>query len=675
MPDELRFVGREKQIETFTSAVNSLKNCGKVLHLVGPAGCGKSALLQEFDRRCREDRKITLIGIVTVIRDEFSRFDDPISLFSRINRSWMREITSKSTGITGWVKKKHTYLDKTIEAIDKGTFTVIPDDAVEIPMEVDLPSIPGLPNNIALLFQAFFADLEEFSRNYPDKRLVFLLDGYDDILIEDIFNALFNDIIRNIQDLKNVMMVIASRKPLPHVEIEPLGTFEAYETRSFLKANSGLEDSKLLSRIHALLGGSPYYLSLLVHVLKEKKNKNEDVIMSLPGTYADDYVNRLFFESLPDGARSFLPEVCVLAIIDENAARFMINSGRNDFKIPDTLALLKKLAVLNETSGSGKAKHYRLHDIFRDFLMAANEISLPAMHLKAAEYYEHKIRMRLADEIEMEDVRAALYHSRESGNTDFFVKILNEHEIGLRATGNISELKYYFDNTDFEKISDEEVKSEAFHNYGVALYLKGDMQKALDMFEMSREIETKRGNKRETALIMHEIAMIYIDTREYDRALDMLEKAMHLEEIQEDHIKISATMQQIAMIYFVREEYDQALDRYEKSLEIISQTEDLTGAASILQQIANIYRKNGEFNKALDIYEKTLRFEEKLGDRRRMAYTTAQMGLVCFSLGRTDEAVRLLKAALEIFEKIGPEMAAEKIRARLETINESGRTG
>jgi ATP/maltotriose-dependent transcriptional regulator MalT len=127
-------------------------------------------------------------------------------------------------------------------------------------MKVGLPSIPKLPQNMGSLLQAFVADLAEFNKNNPDERLVLLFDEYHKISIEDIFNAMFDDIIEKIPKTKNVLLIIASRKKMVEADAEPLKLFKEYETTSFFKENLGIDDKKLIAKAQKLLKGHPYRL-------------------------------------------------------------------------------------------------------------------------------------------------------------------------------------------------------------------------------------------------------------------------------------------------------------------------------------------------------------------------------------------------------------------------------
>jgi len=104
MSNGVVFVGREKEIGDFSSAVNSLEDGGRAMLVVGAAGYGKSTLLREFERRCKEDEKIIENGKVIVIRDEFSRSDDPPSFLSRVQEAWLKEVNPKSMKIIGGVE-------------------------------------------------------------------------------------------------------------------------------------------------------------------------------------------------------------------------------------------------------------------------------------------------------------------------------------------------------------------------------------------------------------------------------------------------------------------------------------------------------------------------------------------------------------------------------------------
>jgi len=474
MSNGVVFVGRKKEIEDFRFAVNSLMDQGQVRLVVGAAGYGKSELLKEFEQRCKEDEIIIEKGEVIVIRDEFSRSDDPLSFLSKIKDAWLREVNPKSMGIIGWIKKHRTYLEGAIDAVAKGTSMVSPAGGLISSMKIGLPSLPDLPQNAGFLLQAFIADLAEFHKHNPNKRLVLLLDEYHKISNEDIFNAMFNDIIDNIQNLPNVMIVIASRKQMRDSDTTPLALFEEFETESFLKENLGIEDRKLIGDAQTLLRGHPYSLGLLLLISKEKKTNIEDIIENLPETKVDDYLHTQFFDHLEKEIQRFLRKVCVLQILDEYACTFVIQSEEYDATVCSNMLLhLQKLMVLDELGKVNRIKLFRLHDFFRDFLMAMNETSLPELHNKAAEYYLDIIEKQRDERIDISIVRFALYHLQESQNIDNFIKLLNEYETVLRTFGYVKELLGYYAKIDFEKISEPKKKSVTLLNYGIALYFTG----------------------------------------------------------------------------------------------------------------------------------------------------------------------------------------------------------
>ena len=312
------FVGREKEIEDFRLGVNSLEDGGRAMLVVGAAGYGKSTLLKEYERRCKEDKEITKNGEVIVISDVFSRSDDPLSFLSRIQEAWLREVNPKSMKVIGGVEKYRTYLEGAVDAIATGASFLSPAGALISSMKMGLPSMPKLPQNMGFLLQAFVADMAEFNKNNPDKKLVLLLDEYHKVSNENIFNAMFDDIIDYLPKIKNVQIIIASRKQMVEADIEPLKLFKESETASFFKENLKITDEKLIAKAQELLNGHPYSLGLLLRISKEKGATIEDVIEKLPENEVDDYLHKEFFDRLPENMQRFLRKVCVLQILDEN---------------------------------------------------------------------------------------------------------------------------------------------------------------------------------------------------------------------------------------------------------------------------------------------------------------------------------------------------------------------
>ncbi|MCZ7392811.1 MAG: tetratricopeptide repeat protein [Candidatus Methanoperedens sp.] len=708
MSNGVVFVGREKEIEDFRSAVNSLEDGGRAMLVVGAVGYGKSTLLREFERRCNEDEKIFEKGEVIVIRDEFSRSDDPLSFLSRVQEAWLKEVNPKSMKIIGGVKKYRTYLEGAIDAIATGASLLSPAGALISSMKMGLPSMPKLPQNMGFLLQAFVADLAEFKKNNPDKRLVLLFDEYHKISNEDIFNAMFDDIIENLPKTKNILLVIASREKMVEASAEPLKLFEEYETASFFKENLAIDDKKLVTKAQKLLKGHPYSLGLLLRISKE--TNIEDVIEGLPETKVDDYLHKEFFDRLPENVQRFLRKVCVLQILDENICKFVISSDDFDeTACHNILNQLQKLMVLDELGKVKTLRFYRLHDLFRDFLVLMNETSLPGLHLKAAEYYKNKIEKgREARGIEIMDVRFALYHLQESKDVNAFVEVLNDHLEGLHMLGYVIESLNYFNKINFEKISDAKIKSFALHNYAINLYCIGKYDEALDKYNQSLEIKKKLGDHSGISATLHQIAMIHETKGDYDEALDKYNQSLeiskklgdqrriaytliHIANIHErkgefdkaldkynqsleikrkldDHRGIASSLLGIAIIHQNKGEYDEAVEKYNQSLEIYKNLGHQSGIASSLHQIANVHYLKREYDEALKKYNQSLKIMEKLGDQNGIAYTTAQMGLLYASAGNKKNAIEYTQKALEIFEKIGLENEVKKAKAQIEKI-------
>ncbi len=694
MSNGVVFVGREKEIGDFRSAVNSLEDRGRAMLVVGAAGYGKSALLREFERRCKEEKIIK--GKVIVIRDEFSRSDDPLSFLSRVQEAWLKEVNPKSMKIIGGVEKYRTYLEGAIDAIATGASLLLPAGALISLMKMGFPSMQKLPQNTGFLLQAFVADLAEFGRNNPDKRLILIFDEYHKISNEDIFNAMFNDIIENLPKIKNVMLVIASRSLMLAAYVEPLRVklFNEYETASFLKKNLGIEDKELIAKAQKKLRGYPYSLGLLMRVSKE--TSIEEVIENLPANDVDDYLQKEVFKTLPDNVQRFLRKVCVLHILDENICKFVMNQENYDeTACSNILSQLQSLTVLDEFGKVKMLRLYRLDNLFRDFLMALNDASLPELHLRASEYYKKKIEKGRADErIDITDVRFALYHLCKSGDINAFVKLLNEYEERLRIFGYLNELLSYFNNINFEKISEDDVKSTVLHNYGVALYLtgkynealekyneslqilekldgqrqrritqtlqgiaaiqraKGNYKGALDKYEQSLKIEEKLDDQRGIATTLHEIAIILQHKGKYDEALDKYNRSLDIRKKQDDQLGIAKTLHQIAMIHQEKKEYDKAMEKYNQSLEIKKKFGHKRGIAQTLHQIAMIHQLIKEYDKAMEKYNQSLKEFKELGDQRNIAYTLHNIAKTHQDKDERDKALDKYNQSLEIAEKL-----------------------
>jgi ATP/maltotriose-dependent transcriptional regulator MalT len=553
------------------------------------------------------------------------------------------------------VEKYRTYLEGAIDAIATGASLLSPAGALISSMKMGLPSMPKLPQNLGFLLQAFVADMAEFNKDNPDKRLVLLFDEYHKISNEDIFNAMFDDIIENLPKTKNVLLVIASREKMVEADAEPLKLFKEYETASFFKENLGIDDKKLVAKAQRLLRGHPYSLGLLLRISKEKGANIEDVIERLPETEVDDYLHKEFFDRLPENVQRFLRKVCVLQILDENVCKFVISSEDFDeTACHNILNQLQKLMILDELGKVKTLRLYRLHDLFRDFLMMMNETSLPELHLRAAEYYKIKIKKKGEDSgIDITDVRFALYHLHESKDVNAFIEILNDYVYGLHMLGYVIESLIYFNNIDFEKISDAGERSKALHNYGYTLFLLGEHGKALDLYNQSMELSVKLDDELAIASILHQIAMIHHLKCEYDEALNKYNQALEIKKKFNDEQGTASTLHQIAVVHQDKREYEKALDMYNQSLKIAKKFGNQRGIAYSLNQIAMIHYNLGEYKEALEMFNQSLAIKKKLGDQSGISNTIHQIAMIHFDRDEFDEALEKFDQSIEIGIMLG----------------------
>ena len=448
-----------------------------------------------------------------------------------------------------------------------------------------------------------------------------------------------------------------------------------------------------------------------MRISKESETNIEDVIENLPDTEVDDYLHKQFFDRLPEDTQRFLRKICVLLILDENACKFVMGTDKYDETFcSNKLIQLKNLLVLDDVGKVKKLRLYRLHDLFRDFLMMS-EASLPELHLKAADYYKNKIEKSSKEGADITDVRFALYHLQESKDINAFVNLLNTYEEGLRILGYIKELFVYFNNTCFEKITESNVKSATLHNYGLTLellgmyeealekynqslnikeklnnqigiavtlhqiavihYLRGECEEALEKYNQSLNIKEKFGDQMGIAAILNNIATIHKDKGEYEEALEKYNQSLNIKEKFGDQMGIAVTLRGIAMIHHYKGEYEEVFEKYNQSLEIHEELGDLRGIAQTLHGIAIIHQDKGEYEEAFEKYNQSLEIHEELGDLRGIAYIMAQMGLLYSDIDEKDKAIEFTQKALNIFEKIRLKNDAIRAKAQIESIRQS----
>jgi tetratricopeptide (TPR) repeat protein len=203
-----------------------------------------------------------------------------------------------------------------------------------------------------------------------------------------------------------------------------------------------------------------------------------------------------------------------------------------------------------------------------------------------------------------------------------------------------------------EQAGDDVGYAASLNNVATIYYQQGDVARALHYFEKSLEIKKKIGDITAIAISLNNIGNIYSDLGDIEKGLDYFQEGLRLQEKSGDKDGIAISYHSIASIYSAQNENAKALEYYDKSLKIREAMKDNYGIASSLGNMGTVYQEMGNFDKARECHLKSLELRKKLGDKKGWAATLVNLGNIYDRTGDRKKAMEYYQEALGMFETL-----------------------
>jgi tetratricopeptide (TPR) repeat protein len=233
-----------------------------------------------------------------------------------------------------------------------------------------------------------------------------------------------------------------------------------------------------------------------------------------------------------------------------------------------------------------------------------------------------------------------------------------------RILGTIARAEVVLGDTDLAKShyeraltgcppSDEREKSATIHNLAALEAQQGDVERALQLWQQSLQIDERIGDVQGKAATLHEMAGVIAQQGEIERALQLWQQSLEIQERIGDVKGKAATLNNMAGVIAQQGEIERALQLWQQSLEIKERIGDVQGKAATLANMASLIAQQGDIERALQLWQQSLEIEERIGDIRGKAATLRQMAGVIAQQGDIERALQLWQQSLEIGERIG----------------------
>ncbi len=257
----------------------------------------------------------------------------------------------------------------------------------------------------------------------------------------------------------------------------------------------------------------------------------------------------------------------------------------------------------------------------------AKQYALKRDHLKAIEYYNKELELKLGVSFEAtiyanigntyksigDDSKAIVFYdsslnllkskpSRDLQDTFEIAGLnLNKAEIYLQIGQADKALLHYQEVLKAGAHGhNERFRIWALTGFGKTYKMKKDYTRAIDNYQQALTVCTRLNAFDDEVKIYGELAQTYLETWDLKKATDYADSSLSLAETQHYIGLLSKCNATLGKIYVRQEKYDVAISYLQKALSIAQQLHDLDDQKDAWEGLYNAYNKSGQYQLALN---------------------------------------------------------------------------
>ena len=196
------------------------------------------------------------------------------------------------------------------------------------------------------------------------------------------------------------------------------------------------------------------------------------------------------------------------------------------------------------------------------------------------------------------------------------------------------------------------IRSGAFNNIGVYYFYKGDIEKTVDFFTQSYELDKINGNIENAAETINNIGFVYQEYGDTDLAIKYFEEALAIHKDNNDKKGISTCLNNIGLVYFKEKKYDKALELFNQSLDLEMEIGDDEAMLINYENIAAVNRELGNLDQAYQMYEHALKLQIKNKNDNGISLSYNHLAVIDLEKNRLNQAEFNGEKSLEYAKKL-----------------------
>jgi len=181
---------------------------------------------------------------------------------------------------------------------------------------------------------------------------------------------------------------------------------------------------------------------------------------------------------------------------------------------------------------------------------------------------------------------------------------------------------------------------------------RGEYIEAIDIYQVSREIFVKSGDKEDELTSLETIAHMYINLKQYEFAIEYAQQALKISRELNDY---RSEFQQLLVIgdsYYFNGELSEALTQYEQMLLVSRNAVDKGRESVALQRVGAIYLDQNQYAESIKAYQAALLIVQGAGDRSNEAHILNMFGMIHNEMKDYPTALGHFKSSLAIYEDL-----------------------
>jgi adenylate cyclase len=223
----------------------------------------------------------------------------------------------------------------------------------------------------------------------------------------------------------------------------------------------------------------------------------------------------------------------------------------------------------------------------------------------------------------------------------------------LKKKGNVDKALEMFNGSNkiYKDLQEYHKIGECYSDIGVIYFYKGDIKKTQFFFNEGLKAYRKGKDKRGEAYMLNDISAVYYSLGDYPKTVEYLRGALIIQEEIGDSLMAATILQNIGSVYSKIKDYDNSMNYNEKAFNYYIKLDYKKGIAKTHLEIGYIYMKQGKKEIALSNFTQALAIAEKEDDRLLEIEILSNLGEYYFTESNYEKALFYYNRCLKFAEE------------------------